>query len=384
MNFDKQTYELINDFLDGKLPPEEKLAFENRLSQDMELQEELETYKLTNLLVKVAASNELRKEIQSGIKEYDQTIKSRWLRNGLIMLFAISLISASGIYWYTKKPDHGPDIEIASQALSNPDEKDYSPDIPQPKDPISIEPEKDAEPVVPPNITDTGSAANTSSTDTVQEIKRKDQAVSILDSASPEQNSKKDTTENSVAEKDPIQKKSAVPEPKSPDCSQFSIVGLPHVSAACAGKNDGRVDFSSMTSSDGSSDLRVSSTNGNKVEKNSMERLYSGYYTFKITNLDGCSIEQEVYVPEKKCFPKDFIINPTAGESWVPPVEGSEIYSLSIVDTQGKTVYSNDRVRNFSWNGTDQYGSELPAGLYVYLIKLGDQGVKSGQITIIR
>lgn len=382
MNFDKHTYELINDFLDGKLPPEEKLAFETRLDQDIELQEELETYKLTNLVVKTAASNELRREIQSGINEYDQSIKSRWFRNGLIVLFAISLISASGIYWYTKK--HSSEKKMASKHMPKSDNSEKIKQGPPSEDQIIKTAEEKAENVPSPKMKEPKSPERAASVDTIHEPVEKNLVTSISDSLSNKQVSKKDRTDNFPARKDTVQNKTSVPELKTIDCSRFSLAGNPKVTAACADKNDGIVDFSDIRSTKASEKLTVSSGTGIGAEDKSFERLYSGYYTFTISNQEGCSIELEVYVPEKNCFPKDFIINPSAGESWAPPVESSEIYSLNIMDAQGKTVYSSERVQNITWEGTDQYGSPLPAGLYVYLIKLGDQSVKSGQITIIR
>lgn len=387
MNFDKHTYELINDFLDGKLPPEEKLAFQTQLDQDTELQEELETYKLTNLVVKAAASNELRQEIQSGIKEYDQSVKSRWLRNGLIVLFALSLVSASGIFWYSEKQDHTSDKEITSSNIPTSDKTDESVSPSLPEEQKTDPPAKISEPVVSPTNKEPVPVAKTRSVDTTRENTTNDQGASITDSTDSigsEKVSKKDRTTDLLADQDTTLKKTAVTAPKAADCSQFSLVGEPRITAACAGKNDGVVDYSSLTASDDSNDLTVSSDLGRKAGKNTYDRLYSGYYTFTISNQAGCSIEEEVYVPEKNCFPKDFIINPSAGESWEAPVADSEVFSLSIVDTQGKTVFSKERAQNLSWEGIDQYGSPLPAGLYVYLIKLGDQRVKSGQITIIR
>lgn len=369
MKNEKDLYQQIDDYLDGTMNQADHRAFEAELANNSELLAEVEMYRLTNEVVRASASNELRREIQSGIKNFDrkETIK-KWTIGGLV---AFLITAAVFTYFITKSETNEPDKNSNKET------------------PITILQQENT--VVTDSVFE-GKDTNTSKTTKPVVTKKK---TTKPDSKEEVIENKKDSTVTPIAVVPKVQTntdssisitKSNPEKPKvqTLDCSGFKLENTPEVQATCQNKFEGAIDFTTVKISGGKEPYTLQSSLSNSTKLDKFNNLSAGTYQFQLSDVQGCKENISLEVPEKICRQKDFIINTSVGESWQPPADRSETYDIQIVDVKGKVVFSQNRVSNWEWKGIDNYGQVLPSGLYVYLIKFDDQKMHNGQITIIR
>lgn len=88
-------FELLEDYLNGKLSKEEKKAFEKRLNADPNLKKELEKHKLLHEVIADFDTIDFRKKIQE--IEKDVSFKQNKKRNKWLLPIAASLVILIGI-----------------------------------------------------------------------------------------------------------------------------------------------------------------------------------------------------------------------------------------------------------------------------------------------
>ena len=360
MKNDKDLYQQIDDYLDGAMSPADHHAFEQEISRDTLLSEEVELYRMANTVVKASASNELRREIQTGIKIFDRKAK---IKNWAIAALLVALTTGALLtYLVLKQEKSVPAKRLNTQA------------------PAAVEQNKT---VVVDSVIE------------IKVIRTTQKPITVTGLENTNSNNAPDSSEapillptqkNTVAidNTNPVQKTEEKPISKPIDCSDFGLKTNPEIIPTCPNKYDGAIDFSHTIVIGGKEPYTLTSSISNTTTLERFANLPAGNYSFTLSDANGCHKEIDVTIPEKNCRQKNFIINTPIGESWMPPVDNSETYDLQIIDEKGKVILSQNQIRNWEWKGTDQYGQIVPSGLYVYLIKFDDQKVHSGQITIIR
>lgn len=373
MRYDKETYERIESYLNGDLTPEENQAFGQLMAKDKAFAAEVEAWILANQAIEASAYNELRQEIQEGIRKYDRQTTIRWKLGSAILLGGLLI---SGLLLVLKPVPEPSETVVPGQdtiekkevpvnadkdtAGSASDDRHILP-IPFPDKPVQ-------------NLNRNGADADSllivlTDSDTV--VNKQKNVGEILD-FSPEKKAEP------VTEVQPEN----IPAVRMPDCAGFRAELQPDLKPACEGRADGAITFAQSRAEGGQSLYTI--RRPGKQPALSYTDLYSGDYTFIVTNQEGCPDTILVYLPGKVCREQNFVLNPDAGETWEVPVSDIEVFDLQIMDMSGRVVFSRVRERRFAWNGVSSQGVVLPSGLYIYLIVLEDRTQRSGQITIIR
>lgn len=373
MRYDKEIYERIESYLNGDLTPEENLAFGQQIAADETLAAEVQAWVLANQAIEASAYNELRQEIREGIRQYDRQTSSRWKLGAAILLGGIVL---SGLLIVLQPDQESP--ETVSPVQDTIEKKEVEISV----SPDTMQPSPDKRSVPPVSQRDkpvqnlNRSLAETDSLPIV--LVESDSAVSKLNSFEKVPDSLTDKKEESLTE---VQSEHR-PAEHTPDCSGFRAEVQPDLRPACEGQADGAITFDQITA--GGQTFYTILRPGAKRSSDSYSGLYSGSYTFIVTNQDGCSDTVRVYLPGKSCRKRDFVLNPEAGETWEIPVSEGDVFDIQIMDMSGQVVFNRIRERKFAWNGGSNRGEVLPSGLYIYMITLEDKTQLNGQITIIR
>jgi hypothetical protein len=371
LKYDKDLYQQIDNFLAGTMNSEEHYAFEQEIAANPDLSKEVDVYRMANEVVKSAITNELRREIKTGIETFDRKEKiKKWTIAGIMAVLIIGII----LFYFTSKKDKSElSKEITTETLKA--------EVPQQATiliPDSILKKKEI--IVPTPVKPAKIQEKESITENKKIINKVEQDSIILPIAiaPPLEN-----PESTIANNNPKTTKQASTT-QTTDCSNFKLKTKPEVLATCPDKYEGSIDFTHVEINHGKKPYTLKSSLSSSDKLKNYSNLPAGNYQFILSDAQGCQQNIEVEIPEKICHQKDFIINTSIGESWIPPVGNSETYDLQIVDIKGKMVFSKNQVSNLTWQGTDNYGQTLPSGLYVYLIKFDDQKIHNGQITIIR
>ena len=152
----------------------------------------------------------------------------------------------------------------------------------------------------------------------------------------------------------------------------------------------------SFTPAGGTGELthRLTDSAGNVVDE--AGGLPEGQYRLTVTDELGCEQTELIIVRKEECqmyIPTAF--NPlSAGEDrkfkiGVPAASDFMIETFQIYDRWGNLVYDKKDIDPLTftewWDGTFNDGTEVEAGVYVYLLQLGSQGESiSGSITVVR
>ena len=109
--------------------------------------------------------------------------------------------------------------------------------------------------------------------------------------------------------------------------------------------------------------------------------LNAGYYSFVLTDFNGCTKTQNIEVPADNCT--DIIVHNVItpngdgiNDTWV--IEGMELYpknTVQVFDKWGDMIYEKTNYKN------DWAGKDLPDGTYYYLVKLNGTNLRGGKET---
>jgi gliding motility-associated-like protein len=120
----------------------------------------------------------------------------------------------------------------------------------------------------------------------------------------------------------------------------------------------------------------------------SISGLEDGMFILEVTDSVGCSSTAlvEVKTINVDCIEIPTAISPNAdgvNDVWI--IKGLELYPEALIEIYnkwGNLLYSNNSYQN-DWDGKYQ-GTDLPAAVYYFIIKLDEETVHTGSLTIIR
>jgi len=172
-------------------------------------------------------------------------------------------------------------------------------------------------------------------------------------------------------------------------CEGVTIDIIYSTISTCTGQKNGAVVFD-KTSLDTESSYEFSVDGGKTFNSDSrFDKLAIGNYTLIIKDQNGCKSKTVVaQVVKEVC---DYVIVPSRQNYWEVPLQKFADESVILKITDGKTgrIVFTETISggNYTWNGVDENGTELPMGVYVYeLSVLGniDLPVIKGSVTIAR
>lgn len=367
-----ETYQLIDNYLNGSLTGEALQAFEQRLQSDASFAEEVSFQRLTNEIVVGASFDSLRAQMTRDIASRDTSsrINRKWGLAGI--LSGIVAIGIIGIYTFSKeeKPVAASTDRAAQQTA----------------------PERNVSPVessVSSNKTLHGKPAKPAQTILHTPVS----ATQETEKHPVQTPGQQHVSDQSAAEKTGIKSiETTTPTPLSTSddttnpCDKAAIKATIVSNPSCADASNGSILIPMNQISGGTKPYTVRfNMSGEAGTKEQYNYLAPGTYTIYITDAKGCAKSFQTEVTEKSCRKASFVFAPDKGQVCTITGKDNQPYILTILNMAGKQVYKTTTIEgSFEWQGLSQQGEYLDAGLYIYILEYVSGEKENGQITIVR
>lgn len=362
MKQDIEMFALIEGYLNGTLNKDEKNSFETELSQNTELQQQVEASRLANLALmrnKLWEVKNLSAAIDQEEKQATKTKRNVAIATALTLFVAgIAYLTISNTEQTTQKQaDTKTQTVKTEQAIS-------------PKETKSVE------------VSSSNQAKNISSTETKKptESKQKETAHSTLPIVyeSKEILVEKVEPKNSTQTSEPQKQTETA---KADVCANTNLEAYIATEKACLGDQNGRIQVSAFKGGQAPYQFKIIDKTKQTIPAT---RLGAGIYTVVITDNNLCSKTiKEVVVKEEDCR-KDFELNASNGET-VELGIASPSALFSVYDKAGNSYFYKQFAEGekIIWNGAATNG-EAQNGYFIFIINYQDGKVKQGSVTVVR
>ncbi|MBX9853700.1 MAG: gliding motility-associated C-terminal domain-containing protein [Cytophagaceae bacterium] len=360
MNPELHTYELIDRYFRNELKGEELAQFNLKIASDSTFAELVEAQKIANELIIDEQMIALKERMTQDLKS-DGNTGQPW---GKVILGAVIIITAAaGTYYYSSKNNETTN-SLRRNLNSTIKETPASPEK-------NVLPEK------------------------TKVFKKKDHPVQIK--TIPVIDLPKDERPVKDIQRDffydpslpqIVPGKTTVHGNKtSVNCSSVKITAHLTVTNTCEDHATGSVTIDLNSIEGGASPYTFSVNGDNFSPQYTFSYLQEGNYHIIIKDDNNCvSIIQEAQVKKESCHKLiDDAFMPAQGETWKFPAD-SDNAEISIFNKTGKEVYHVKMNRRYpeSWDGKDNSGADLEAGVYYFNIKHDNGQNVQGHISIIR
>lgn len=368
-----ETYQLIDNYLNGSLKGDAFVSFEQRLQSDASFAEEVELVKLSNQVVIGATIESLRKQMQSDIASIDHKNTLSKVRNWSAGLLLGTAVLTTGIlYSHSTKEETAPQNTLSQQKDNNPI---------KPKETIPYNNNTSIEAPLPTSISATSKTKQVVTTTITN-----DSAKTIME----EYLSPVVVTPPINRQTNPVIDKPSVPvtvekKPINP-CLNIQIQAIITAKPSCKEQSTGSINIPINSIKGG---VKPYSIQFNGSKPNAKKELYSylsvGTYSIEISDSNGCSQQFSKVVSGSSCRKTNYVFAPDKGETWKINGLDDTPFHITILNISGKTVYTSENIEGaFEWNGFNQQGAYLDAGLYIYILESNAGEKENGQVTIVR
>lgn len=384
MSTEQEKYHLIDRYLRGELAGEELEDFTKSLSDDPSLAEDVAFQSEVNELISANAYYELRNQMSADITNIDKGTSSKGFNRTISVVLIAGLLSIVGGYFLLKDNDKGISglPKSDKQQLIHPDKIPSSNLTQEEKNGTAFEQGQSAS-VGKSNKKPSGNI-NVGKSVEIQDNAEAISKVAADTFVSPVQTTIINETNKTVIA--PVSTTSDKSEVKADPCAKAVIKARWTTSEACQARNDGRIEIEESLIQGGEEPYRIELYSGNqKVDPSDLERLYSGNYTLKIIDANGCLGKWNVKLAEKNCQPKGVSFSPAQGETWAFSGNDRNSYYLSIYNQAGQMIFKSSLLSGiYEWSGISNAGSMVETGFYVYVVEYTNGKKENGQITVIR
>ncbi len=368
MNLDENTYELIDQYLEGTLPKDH--PFVSRLLENQELADEVELIRLMQKTVVDHRLMEVGQKLADHKQKFIDQNSKKW--NKLYLAVPVSLI-AIAVYLYVHKNDTTDTIAQNTQNQA-------------PKTTIVA---KENKPLVSPRLAGT------------VELKKIDKQVEVNsqeNKSEPEAKTQKEETKETQAIVEPHKPNAseavvAQPsvkhelevknEPENP-CKDLHIKAFIDSERPCKGENEGQLQIKQPKGGKAPYEYSIDGVHFQKT--NLFLGLGGGKYDISIKDADGCTVlvYKDFSLQDKTCIQiAEHIFNPQE-KVWEVPSDPEKHGEISIFNENGTRVYYHTFgiSEKINWTGVDNSGVLLVPNVYIYNIKYSDGVVAHGRVTI--
>lgn len=385
MSTEQEKYYLIDRYLRGELAGVELEDFTQKLSNEPGFAEEVAFQKEVNELISVNAYHELRKQMTEDIANLDKGKGNSGFSKNISLLLVAGLLSFAGAggYWLLSdkqveqtertpvkeksgsyQPASQNDIQVAASGVS--------PVVRESSTLLKSKATKATKPVggneVSESVSNSDIVSNVSvdTFTTPAPLPPPQESGIITNEADPV------VSEHSAVAADP--------------CANAVIKARWTTSEACQARNDGRIEVEENTIQGGEEPYSIELYSGaQKVSASDFDRLYSGYYTLKVSDKQGCTGKWEINLPEKNCQQAGVSFSPSQGETWVFNGNEKNSYYISIYNQAGQLIVKSSLQSGvYEWSGISNSGAMVETGFYVYVVEYTNGKKENGQITVIR
>jgi hypothetical protein len=362
MMTEDQTYQLIENYLNGELSGEVLHAFEKELGQNSELRKKTEAHKLANEMVIEYRLQNVQSILHEEKIKYGRT--SLWKK--VISGITGGLILASLLFFFINK-----DNPVKNESIQIEKSSEILKTEPVPADTKEQNNKK-------------SSGKNPNQQLAIDENPdEKNKTLISSDSIIIEPNNKQTeihTSNNQDANFNEVQIQHKNPSGFSSPCDHIDITSQINVKPTCEGETNGSITITAFKGGTAPYQYYVSQNNNELNHSN----LSAGIYTVLIKDSKGCSKNiPDIEVFEKHCL-KDYSFNPSLGETWeIPSYKNS---GTLILYDEGGIVYFTEEIgagEKQQWSGQSKNG-EVKTGYFLFVINYKDGTSRQGSVTIVR
>jgi hypothetical protein len=366
MNFEELRYQNIEGYLKGNLSSQERIAFENQLTTDKELAQEVAVQKVAIESLEMAYIKSMSDLVKNRVQK-NNTAKKYWSGGSAILVTTLLIGSA---YLVTTNNNINPI-----------DNKNTN------KETVSVIDVKKVEPF--------DSAKN--------EVYKNEKTVqSKVVSENPSATSMSPMADTTFVTKakltESIQKKQS--EIRNPETNETVIQTIPNKQAVMASNTKPistvapctdkapeisvRVNPTSFDEESGSISVStpinwlvyIKGINSSYENKNQFNNIAAGTYSVYVKNENNCTYKIGDYtVSNSNCsFEKNYVFNKQYDKQFSIPTINTMALSIRIINKGGTEVYSEDipAFSNSIWNGLNKNGEYVAIGLHKVIVTYSD------------
>ncbi len=366
---DKETtYQLIDRFLLGEMTEQEKISFEQQLTEDSNLQKELNFEQSLHTSIVQASIEDLRNEVSHEIAG----IKSQKAWKQKFLFAATTLLVIGGcILLFNREQEQNTEVNLSPPKKTDNQvqtEKLTEEKITKIK-PIDTTEINSTVSNKKPQIVNEPIEPEAKGNNIIVENKETELSEETLETAAEQENTEKaiNSTESSNN--------------KTTDnpCSQTRVLLSYKTKKPCLGKDDGSV---TLIATGGTEPYSYTINEEESTEYSRFDFLEAGEYTFTSTDGNGCPSDiLKVTLTAEKCFEAPKAFNPDRN-NWKHPLDDKS-RTLTIYDPAGTLIYSVTDTK-LTWTGKDMNGMDQPTDTYLYTIMEGGQLIDKNYITLVR
>lgn len=170
------------------------------------------------------------------------------------------------------------------------------------------------------------------------------------------------------------------------DCDEVNIEADIFSENSCDNKANGKIKVDKQSITGGEAPYLISIDEGkNYYPDYIINNLSASKYTLFIRDANNCIGKLGSVIIKSVDCSNEYVFAPDKGEVWEIPT-GDFSGDLKIYNKQGKIIYSADfkSPGDYEWDGRTNNGSELPMGAYMFILKLSNSEIIRGNVTIVR
>ena len=369
-----ETYQLIDNYLNGSLTGDAFVAFEKRMQSDAGFAEEVDLVKLSNQVVIGASIESLRQQMRADITEKEKKSMFSKVKNWSAGILLGTAVLTTGLFYVQSSKE-----ELSKKNILNKEDATTT----NTKNPLTQN--------------SSISIQNSLPVSTSKPTKTKQTAP--ISTPIPSTNPVTEERTSPVVSTTPINTQ-AIPvietKPAPAFVNQETINTNPclniHIQAditskpSCRDQHTGSISILQNSIKGGIKPYSIQ-FNGSKAttKKEFYSYLSAGTYSIEIADSNGCSQHFTKDVTESNCRKTTYVFAPDKGETWKITGLDDAPFRITIINISGKTVYTSEYIDGtFEWNGFNQQGNYLDSGLYIYILESNSGEKENGQVTIAR
>lgn len=366
MNFDELRYQEIEDYLKGRLSESKRISFEEKISTDNQLAQEVAVQKVALQSLEMAYIQSMSDLVRNRIQK-NNTAKKYWFGGGAI-LFTSLLIGGAYLITTINKDVYTSEKQSAlvnettvhahNSSLVNGDlkiehsSKENKKSLPQEK--ITVAPNG----VV--SIEKTSASLSDTSLVNKGKINESIYKSSYKQTIPPNETITIQPSTNTSEATKPI------------TCSETAPEVSVRVTPTSLDENTGTLFITTPPNWL----VYVKGVNTTYEKTHQFSDLAEGNYVVFIKNESNCMYQIGSYaVTNTNCvFEKNYVFNKQFDKEWAVPAQNSSAYRVSILNKAGIEVY-NENVAAHStanWNGLNKNGADVAIGLHKVIVTYSD------------
>jgi hypothetical protein len=365
-------FELIENYLKGKLQGQELVEFENKLASNSAFSSKVEEHKAMQELLHTQGLIQTREKLQALRKERLSKDNKKgnghngWIKSVIFILLSLVVLTSVYLFFNQSKSSNDSNTFFTSSPEGNPlSDSTIS----------ALDNKENTSATIISNSID---SIKTDKTLSVTDITDKDSVwQNMTTTSSTDTHSVKPTDKKNIASQKVIP-----PEIVKDACDEVHIKAKIQTDASCEDKTTGKLVLSQLTG--GKAPYIFSLDNVESGRSGFFDQLPAGKHEVQITDANGCTTLLQAEIQSKPCQLNIFA--PDYGETWKFPISTNGNCKVSIYDSSGKMVYevTTNNGQPSEWNGVGNNEAYIKAGAYLYQISCDDGKINQGSVTVTR